>query len=48
MADDLCDDERIQDVRAFKIEVVICGLDVTLEQLKDRLNVHRSRYGILA
>ena len=37
MAGELCDDERVQDVeRAFKIEVVIRGLDVTLEQLKDR------------
>jgi hypothetical protein len=37
MADELSDDDRIQEVeRAFKIEVVIGGLDVTLEQLKDR------------
>lgn len=33
-ANDSSDDERI--VRAFKIEVVICGLNVILEQIKDK------------
>jgi hypothetical protein len=37
MADEQLEDECIQEIeRAFKVEVVIHGLDVTLEQLKDR------------
>jgi len=37
MAGEQCADERIQDIEeAFKVDVVIRGIDVTLEQLKDR------------
>ena len=39
MADEQCDDECIQDTeQAFKVEVVVRGIDVTLEQLKDRFS----------
>jgi hypothetical protein len=37
MADEQCDDDSIPYIEsAFKVDVVICGLDVTLQQLRDR------------
>jgi hypothetical protein len=37
MADEQCNDECIKDIKVwFKVDVVVCGIDVTMEQVKDR------------